>query len=500
MNRSEHGGIGIVPGEEGGSNENFNSAHFPAANTHVHDSVGTSRIDTTDQSGGDLEAVDPTPEGGSGLVSQLPGLSPTLLSTLAVLPFTIACFVLSLSGEQQYAHASKPLFELCKIGKEYVSDVYVAEEQARQTERIHTKEKRFARQLHMDAKKQASQLSMQEIEIEAEQHMQDVTAQLRESQKEADRDLWEQQNNEKQTLMMVSALLLAGAFQLTVEGQLPPETGGLLLLSDVKWADSVLLVDVYYASVGCALSLLLISILSAMFFTARMSRYMLSRTDKQQETLKRLRMIAYDQLKGIYQKEDATATTQPREDLYEQMKERLHQHRRNFSKRLWEQPVLVVPWNEINEGRHIVGFDDWYRYHCSYISTLTDICFNLGACFLMLSLALYVEAHLRYGDDEEEASSTIACIIFWICILVAIAMLLFFHILVYLRPHPGDFSAKGKKINRRAIFINKNLPIDKDESKAKEPLPYRAAESNRNGAIMNGMDVEVHGFCGGTLK
>ena len=79
-------------------------------------------------------------------------------------------------------------------------------------------------------------------------------------------------------------------------------------------------------------------------------------------------------------------------------------------------------------------------------------------------------------------------------------MLLFFHILVCLRPHPGDFSTKGKKINRRAIFINKNLPIDKDESKAKEPLPYRAAESNRNRAIMNGMDVEVHGFCGGTLK
>ena len=118
--------------------------------------VGTSRIDTTDQRR--REAVDPT-RGSSGLVSQLPGLSPTLLSTLAVFPLLLLALCCHYREKLAMVPASKPLFELCKIGKEYVSDVYVAEEQARQTERIHTKEKRFARQLHMDAKKQASQLS-----------------------------------------------------------------------------------------------------------------------------------------------------------------------------------------------------------------------------------------------------------------------------------------------------------------------------------------------------
>ena len=106
-----------------------------------------------------------------GLVSQLPGLSPTLLSTLAVLPFTIACFVLSLSGEQQYAHASKPLFELCALGRN-MCQTYMSRKNKRGKRKNPHQEKRFARQLHMDAKKQASQLSMQEIEIEAEQHMQ----------------------------------------------------------------------------------------------------------------------------------------------------------------------------------------------------------------------------------------------------------------------------------------------------------------------------------------
>ena len=117
--------------------------------------------------------------------------------------------------------------------------------------------------------------------------MQDVTTQLRESQKEADRDLWEQQNNQMQSVMMVGALLLAGAFQLCVEGQLPPHSGNLLLLEKLlPNEDGPRLVVVYYFAVGGALSLLLMSILSAVIFTTRMSRYMFARTFKQQRTLR----------------------------------------------------------------------------------------------------------------------------------------------------------------------------------------------------------------------
>ena len=69
---------------------------------------------------------------------------------------------------------------------------------------------------------------------------QDMTSQLRESQKEADRDLWEQQNTEKQNIMTVAALFMAGAFAMAVEGQLPAYTGSLMLIPFIE------VVDAYY--------------------------------------------------------------------------------------------------------------------------------------------------------------------------------------------------------------------------------------------------------------
>ena len=78
---------------------------------------------------------------------------------------------------------------------------------------------------------------------------QDMTSQLRESQKEADRDLWEQQNTEKQNTMTVAALFLAGAFAMAVEGQLPADTRDLLLIPFIP------LVEAYYFMLALCISM-----------------------------------------------------------------------------------------------------------------------------------------------------------------------------------------------------------------------------------------------------
>ena len=78
---------------------------------------------------------------------------------------------------------------------------------------------------------------------------QDITSQIRESQKEADRDLWEQQNTEKQNIMTVAALFMAGAFALAVEGQLPANTGNLMILPFVA------VVDAYYFMLAFCISM-----------------------------------------------------------------------------------------------------------------------------------------------------------------------------------------------------------------------------------------------------
>lgn len=78
---------------------------------------------------------------------------------------------------------------------------------------------------------------------------QDITSQIRESQKEADRDLWEQQNTEKQNIMTVAALFMAGAFALAVEGQLPANTGNLMILPFIA------VVDAYYFMLAFCISM-----------------------------------------------------------------------------------------------------------------------------------------------------------------------------------------------------------------------------------------------------
>jgi K+-sensing histidine kinase KdpD len=83
---------------------------------------------------------------------------------------------------------------------------------------------------------------------------QDITSQIRESQKEADRDLWEQQNTEKQNIMTVAALFMAGAFALAVEGQLPANTGNLMILPFIA------VVDAYYFMLAFCISMVSYSI------------------------------------------------------------------------------------------------------------------------------------------------------------------------------------------------------------------------------------------------
>ena len=156
-----------------------------------------------------------------------------------------------------------------------------------------------------------------------------------------------------------------------------------------------------------------------------------------------LRMIAYEQLESMYNEEDDDETAASswqgeaaEEAQRKRMKKRLRQMRVNFSRRLWEQPVLVVDWNSINRGRHIVGFDEWYAYNCQTISNVAYFCFEVGAGCLMVAMGLYVEAHPLSGDDEAEVTSTLACRIFWAFILLAIFAIIYLRILGWARPAP----------------------------------------------------------------
>jgi uncharacterized membrane protein YgcG len=302
-----------------------------------------------------------------------------------------------------------------------------------------------AKALHDVATTQALRIHSDEIVREAEQHMQDVTSQLREAQKEADRDLWEQLNMEKESTMTVASLFLAGAFALTVEGLLPAETRGLWIWPKIEVVDS------YYLCLGLCVSMLFVSVLAGMATVRRMSRFMLARTSQQQLTLRKLRQIAHDELRGLRQHIDATShvgrgnrgrvrpgdvggnhsSSGSNSSSSEggqtgggggggsggvpHMQALLREKRKLFSERLWEQPILVSEWRALGEGRHVSDFSEWFHFDAaSTLSSINVWFFKGGALFLLAALGIYTEAHLRSGDEEDEATSERAFLIFWV--------------------------------------------------------------------------------------
>jgi len=151
----------------------------------------------------------------------------------------------------------------------------------------------------------------------------------------------------------------------------------------------------------------------------RMALFMLSRTSKQQETLRELRHMAYLQhhkleqsLKKIDEKADDEMSTEV--NKFKAAENALKESRGMFSSKLWQQPVTVMDWNNVGEGRFVVNFVEWYHFDkVRWLATFNVWFFNMGAVALLLSLGIYTEAHLRQDENEVEETSSQAAILFW---------------------------------------------------------------------------------------
>jgi len=153
----------------------------------------------------------------------------------------------------------------------------------------------------------------------------------------------------------------------------------------------------------------------------RMALFMLSRTSKQQETLRELRHMAYLQhhkleqsLKKIDENTDDGIGSEAEVNKFKAAENALKESRGMFSSKLWQQPVTVMDWNNVGEGRFVVNFVEWYHYDkVRWLAALNVWFFNMGAVALLLSLGIYTEAHLRQDENDDEETSNQAAIIFW---------------------------------------------------------------------------------------
>ena len=326
-----------------------------------------------------------------------------------------------------------------EAGAKYYSDRTWTQAALDQAKTIYEREKTQAKELHQEALHTQRELHYRDLEREAEQHLQDMTNQLRESQKEADRDLWEQQNTEKQSSMTVAALFLGAAFLLAVEGKLPERTP---CTEGLYFVPSIPLMYAYYGCLGACIAFLFISIWSGMVVVKRMARFMLSRTAKQQETLRQLRELANKQLRELQlqaSEKNFNARRFSARRLTNGLHDRLQQARHQFSEHLWEQPVLVMGWQPIGSGRHVASFQEWYLYDkVNAVANLNSKSFKLGTIFLIFALGIYEEGHLRSCKEEEKPDNLAVVLLLW-AVLLSIVLPLFVYLEVVQIVFPTPF-------------------------------------------------------------
>lgn len=86
--------------------------------------------------------------------------------------------------------------------------------------------------------------------------------------------------------------------------------------------------------------------------------------------------------------------------------------RREFADKLFDQPVIIADWRTLHGGRYTSLFEVWYDKHCAGLAFMCTLLFKLGSFLLLVTLGIYVYAHLAHGEEDEEAHSEEAAPLF----------------------------------------------------------------------------------------
>jgi hypothetical protein len=230
--------------------------------------------------------------------------------------------------------------------------------------------------------------------------------------------------------MVVSALCLSTCFSQCTSGLLPLNSGRFVTV-------------LYYLTLGTATANLIISIHTGMLCISRMSGFMLGRTSKHQETLQDLRVEAHRYFELLDESEISSGISETVLDIG------LKKVRSKFSEMLFNQPIVVVPWNKLGNGRLITSFDEWFCYECGFLSWANIWCFKLGAVMLLANYGLYIHAFLTADSlltlESNRIGYEIAKIVFLALIGYAIVIFVFFETWYnFLHPKPESKFATSR--------------------------------------------------------
>lgn len=277
--------------------------------------------------------------------------------------------------------------------------------------RRHQEAIKLAREQHEKDLKTTKQTYLLELFNSLEQHFQQLNADLIASSKESERDMFDQRNQNFQTIILASSVMFAALSTVIVEGELPEESGDFLFVA-------------YALSSALSFAFLFLSIVICIEVLMRASSFMYRRakahTRQLKEAISRTK-IMMKKLRGDTGLSTNNLSSMDGRDDADGSKSGKINFRRSIS--AMEQDAVEEEWTrheteiqeylaereKINDRTAIVmngngvsrkSFQEFWKESCKSWAELAVLFFYGGSVNLLLAIMLYMWAifYIDYGS------------------------------------------------------------------------------------------------------
>jgi hypothetical protein len=212
--------------------------------------------------------------------------------------------------------------------------------------------------------------------------LEESTNNHREAQKEADRDLWEQKNDNIQTLLTSASVLFGMTAAIIIEGTLPANSDEALQIA-------------FMAGTGMSFGGLFLCIVSSMLLNSRMSEFMQKRVVAQRRILGRMQGVSHELYNDLQKLNSGNL------DVFEYRKMDCSlKDKRNQLNRLGATEAYVITGPCASQA--FFTFEGFYEVNCLVMELCAKSSFCMSTFGLLVALACYTWS--TYTDGHEPDS------------------------------------------------------------------------------------------------
>jgi hypothetical protein len=299
---------------------------------------------------------------------------------------------------------------------------------------LHRREIDFGQKIHLESTGKATEHHTEEVKITKqtylinllitlEQHFQQLNADLVGSTRESERDMFDQRNQQMQTIILASSVMFSALSTVIIQGYLPTD-------------DSLPTLQSYYIlyslSGSLSFAFLFLSITICIEIIMKSSKFMYRRSRDQAKNLADAINEAKDvitELKDTAFSPTSDTTKSPRVFVASMNQEQLNvgweRHEKKVQKLLKAREVIienaVKQFINLEEGKDPETFSVFWERNCRAWADLATLFFYLGTLCLLLAVMVFAGCAF-YDTYSSIASMGVSIAIIGLAIVIAFAL------------------------------------------------------------------------------